>query len=100
LAVLDRMAKAVHAVAGDQLLDLCGLRRHEADTHAIAKLRKLDRLEHFGKQPSGIEGEHVDLGARFGNGVQDSLILEPEAGGEDDATFDLTAHLPDAVDRK
>ena len=29
--------------------------------------------------------------------MQDRLILEPEAGGEDDAAFDLAAHLPDAV---
>ena len=29
--------------------------------------------------------------------MQDRLILEPEAGGEDDAAFDPPAHLPDAV---
>src|SRR6185312_12733961 len=43
VAVLDRLAKAKHAVAGDELLDLARFWRDEADADAVAQLRQLDR---------------------------------------------------------
>ncbi len=64
---------------------------------AIAKLRQLDRLQHLGEQAPGVEGEDIDLGAGLGDGMQDRLVLKPEAGGEDDAPLDPPPHLPDAV---
>ena len=79
------------------LLDLTGIGRDQTDAHAVAQLRQLDGLQHLREQPPGIEGEDVDVGAGFGDGMQDRLILELKAGGEHDAAFDPPPHLPDAV---
>ena len=91
------MAEAEHPVAGDQRLDLLCVRRDQANANPVAQLGQLDRLEHFGKQAPGIEGEDIDLGAGLGDGVKDRLILEPEAGRERDAALDPPPHLADSI---
>ena len=63
----------------------------------VAQLGKLDRLKHLGEKAPGIERKHVDLCARFGDGVQNRLILEPETGGEGNPAFDPPPDLTDAV---
>src|SRR6476619_4655003 len=98
-AILDRIAEAEHAVAGDQGLDLGGFRGYQADAQAIADLGKLDGLEHLGEQTAGIESEDVDVGPGLGNGIKDGLIVEAEARGEGDASLHRPPHLGDPLSK-
>ncbi len=97
LAVVDRLAEAEHAVAGDESLDLRGFRRDEPDAQAIANLGKLDGLKHLGKQAAGVEGENIDVGAGLGDGIEDRLIVETEAGREDDPSLHRPPYFGDAL---
>ena len=47
--------------------------------------------------PAGVEREHVDVGAAAGDGVQDRLILDAEAGREGDAPFDRAGQEVEAL---
>ena len=60
LAVLDRLAEAEHAVAGDQRFDLAASGVHQRGCAGRSGSRLLERLERLGEQPAGIEGEDVD----------------------------------------
>ena len=97
LTVLHGMAEAEYAVAGDKRLDLGGVRRHDADAPVIADFGKLDRLQHFGEQAPGVEGENVDIGAHLGNRVQDGLVLKAKTGREGNAADDGAANFVDPV---
>ncbi len=72
------------------------VRRDEADAQAIAELRQLDRLKHLWEQPAGIEGENVDVGAGCGDGMENGLVLKPEARREDDTSLDGLPQRRDA----
>jgi hypothetical protein len=69
LTVLHRVPEAEYAVAGDEGLDFACLGHDETDAKPVTQFRQFDRLQHFGKQAPGVEGENVDVDARLGDGM-------------------------------
>ncbi len=79
-AGVDGGAEAIDAVAGDELFESAGFGGDDADGAAVAADAVLDGVERLGKVTAGIEREDVDGGARDGDGVEDDLVFEAEAG--------------------
>ena len=79
LARFDRIAKAVDAIIRDELFDLTGIRKHDADFDAVLAFGLKQRVERFGEVPPGVEREDVDRRAARRDGVGDRLILDAEA---------------------
>src|SRR5262249_22238964 len=93
LAVVDRMAEAEHAIAGDQRLDLGCFRRHHPDAQAVTNFREFDGLQYLREQPSRVEGEDIEVDVGFGDRMEDGLIVETKTRGEGDAALDRPPHF-------
>jgi len=79
LAGFDRIAKAVDAIIRDELFDLAGIRKHDANFDAVLAFGLEQRVERFGEVPPRVEGEDIDRRAARRDGVSDRLILDAEA---------------------
>ncbi len=85
------MAKAVDALLRDQGFKLAVIGINSADGDAITALGFRPDVIGLREQPPGIERDHVDRQTLREDGVRDRLILNAEAGGENDAAIDRRA---------
>jgi len=93
LAGLDRIVEAVDPVAAHEGLDgiVPGIERRDRD--AVARLGLRPKRVDLTEEPTGIERDDFDRQVLHRDQMGDDLILEAEAGGEDEATRDLP-HQP------
>ena len=78
----DRTAEAADALLAEKFFDACAIRRKGANAFAVARFRLAPHIVGFGKQSPGFERHDIDVEVLGENGVNDRLILDPEAGRE------------------
>src|SRR5215467_4150137 len=82
------MIEAVDALGRNKLLKRRLLRIDRPDAASIAPFGLFPGRISFRKQPAGVERDHVDIESSFTDVMQDDLVLQPEAGRENDRSVE------------
>ncbi len=99
LALRDAIVLAVDPLRLHQRFERGGVRVEGAHLPAVLALRlRPDRIG-LGKQPAGVERRHLDLEIIGEDQVGEELVLDAEAGREDDPSVDLRAQQHEARER-
>jgi hypothetical protein len=93
LTVLDRTAKSVDALIGDQGLQSLRLGSVSWDAASVTLFGFGPEIVGFGEEPARVEGDDLDVQTRVGGAdrVRDGLVLKAEARRERHASGNAVA---------
>src|SRR5579871_2288025 len=79
--------QAVDALRRDEPFERTVLRIDGADAATVMPFRLLPGCVCFWKQPPGVERNDIDVEASLVDVMENDLVLQPEAGGENDGSI-------------